>query len=105
MIRLSAQGFDPGAELSRFCAGRRKSGAVASFVGLARDEGGWEEGHGPVLELDAYPGFTETEIANIAREAKSRFSLDDLAVIHRFGAIGPGEPIVLVLTAAGHRRE
>ena len=100
MIRLTQEPFDPGAELTRFCRGRAETGAVASFVGLARGEGGATV----ALELEAWPGFTEASIEEIAREAAGRFRLQDLAIIHRFGQIAPGEAIVLVLTASAHRR-
>jgi len=100
-VRLQTAAFDPGAELSRFCAGRTESGAVASFVGIARGE----RGAATALELEAYPGFTEAEIGKMAAAATQRFSLDDVLVIHRHGPIAPGEPIVMVLTASAHRRE
>ena len=101
MIRLQTVAFDPGAELCGFCAGRTESGAVASFVGIARGE----RGAATALELEAYPGFTEAEIGKMAEAAAGRFSLDDVLVIHRHGRIAPGEPIVMVLTASAHRRE
>ena len=101
MIRLTQEPFDPGAELTRFCRGRTETGAVASFVGLARGEGG----AAAALELEAWPGFTKARIEEIAGEATGRFSLQDVAVIHRVGRIAPGEAIVLVLTASAHRRE
>jgi molybdopterin synthase catalytic subunit len=101
MIRLTTQPFDPGAELNRFCAGRTESGAVASFVGLARGEAG----AATALELEAYPGFTEAEIAKMAEAAAARFGLHDVLVIHRHGPIAPGEAIVMVATASVHRRE
>jgi len=101
MIRLTTESFDPGAELTGFCAGRTESGAVASFVGIARCEGG----AATALELEAYPGFTEVEIARFAETATARFSLHDVLIVHRHGAFAPGEAIVLVATAAAHRRE
>ncbi|UTP39982.1 molybdenum cofactor biosynthesis protein MoaE [Phenylobacterium sp. LH3H17] len=100
MIRLTDQPFDPGVLLSDFCRERTETGAVASFVGLARAE----LGAAAILELEAYPGFTEGEINRIAQEAIDRFSLDDFAVVHRVGQIAPGESIVFVATAATHRR-
>jgi len=101
MIRLVAEPFEPGAELTRFCAGRAETGAVASFVGIARGEAG----QATALELEAYPGFTEAEIGRFVGEAVRRFGLQDAQVIHRHGPIAPGETIVLVMTAAAHRRE
>lgn len=100
MIRLTDQPFDPGALLSAFARGRTEVGAVATFTGLARAEGG----DTTTLELEAYPGFTEARIGEIAETARARFALLDLAITHRIGRIAPGEPIVFVATAAAHRR-
>lgn len=101
MIRLVCESFDPGAELNRFSLGRSVTGAVTSFLGLARGVAG----DGPALELEAYPGFTESQISAFIDRSIDRFGLHDAAVIHRIGPILAGEPIVLVLTAAPHRRE
>lgn len=99
-VRLTEDPFDPGALLTAFSAGRTETGAVATFTGIARAEAGATA----VLELEAYPGFTEREIGKIAEEARGRFGLHDLAILHRVGKIAPGQPIVFVATAAGHRR-
>jgi molybdopterin synthase catalytic subunit len=100
-VRVQAEPFDPGTELARFCRGRRDVGGVASFVGIVRAE------HGGVpvtaMTLEHYPGMTERQIAAIEVEARRRWSLDDVLVVHRVGRMLPGEPIVLVLTAAAHR--
>lgn len=101
MIHLISETLDPGAELTRFCAARADVGAVASFVGLAR---GARHGQS-VLELEAYEGFTDAVIEGFVAQARQRFGLLDVAVFHRIGAIAVGEPIVIVLTAAPHRRE
>ena len=100
MIRLADQAFDPGALLTGFCRDRSETGAVATFTGLARAEAG----AATTLELEAYPGFTEARIGEIAEAAKARFALDDFAIVHRVGKIAPGEAIVFVATAARHRR-
>ena len=100
MITLTSEPFEPGAALTTFCAGRNETGAVASFTGLARAE----RGAALALELEAYPGFTDAAIAAFAEEAKARFALQDYVIIHRTGRLAPGEAIVFVATAAGHRR-
>ncbi len=100
MIRLQAEPFDPGALLTAFCEGRTETGAVVSFTGLAR--GG--DGAVTTLELEAYEGFTDVEIGRIAEAARARFALQDLMIVHRIGAVAPGEAIVFVATAARHRR-
>jgi molybdopterin synthase catalytic subunit len=99
MITLTDRRFDPGAALTDFAAGNRDTGAVASFLGLTRGEAG------EFLELEAWPEFTAAEMERIAQGAMSRFGLHKAAVIHRIGKIPAGEAIVLVMTAAAHRRE
>jgi molybdopterin synthase catalytic subunit len=100
MIGLVDQPFDPGALLSAFATGRQDIGAVASFTGIARAEGGATT----ALELEAYPGFTEGRIAEMVETARTRFDLTDVQVLHRIGVIAPGEAIVFVAAAARHRR-
>ena len=100
-VRLTREPFESGAELTGFCAGRTETGAVASFVGIARGEGG----KATALELQAYPGFTEREIGRMADDATRRFGLADVLIIHRHGPIAPGEAIVMVACASAHRRE
>ena len=100
-VLIQTKPFDPGALLADFTKGRADVGAVVSFTGIARADSGPET----TLELEAYPGFTERRIEEIARDATARFSLLDLLVIHRTGEIAAGEAIVFVATAARHRRE
>ncbi|MFI4965832.1 MAG: molybdenum cofactor biosynthesis protein MoaE [Caulobacterales bacterium] len=100
MIRLTFDSFDPGALLTEFCRARGEVGAVATFTGLARADAGATA----LLELEAYPGFTEARIEEIAARARVRFELLDLMILHRIGQIPAGDPIVFVATAARHRR-
>jgi len=100
-VRLSNDPLAPGPMLEGFCAGGPQTGAVVSFTGLVRDDGGVVE----ALELDAYPGFTEAAIAKIAADALERFNLQRALVAHRIGRMGVGEAAVFVAAAAAHRRE
>ncbi len=100
-VALTDQPFEPGALVTAFCADRAETGAVATFVGLARAE----RGAAVALELEAYPGFTEAAIGEIADQATARFQLQDVQIVHRIGRIAPGEAIVFVAAAAAHRRE
>jgi molybdopterin synthase catalytic subunit len=100
MIRIDATPFDPAAELAAFIARVPAAGAIASFTGLVRSESGEVSG----LELDHYPALTEKAVAAIGDQARSRFRLDGLVIVHRHGALAPGEPIVFVAAAAAHRR-
>lgn len=100
VIRVQAEDFDPGAEAERLIAGRRDVGALVSFTGLCRDDGGKLA----ALELEHYPGMAEAEIGRIATQACGRWPLTGLTVIHRFGRIPAGDNIVLVVAASSHRR-
>jgi molybdopterin synthase catalytic subunit len=102
VIRISGAPFDPAAELQSFMASAGGGGAVVSFVGSVRADaaGGAVE----ALELRHYPVFTEKSVAAIAEDARRRFDIADLLIIHRYGRMEPGEPIVLVATASVHRR-
>ena len=93
--------FDAGAEVSAFSAGVRGAGAVVSFTGLVRDEGGRLS----AMEIEHYPGMTEKAIAGMVEEAVARWSLVDALVIHRHGRLMPGEAIMMVATAGLHRGE
>lgn len=101
MAQVQAEIFDVGAEFAAFTRGRTDMGGVVSFVGLTRDFSADETVH--LLELEHYPGMTEAELNAIEAEAVTRFSLVSARIIHRFGRLLPGEPIVLVMAAAAHR--
>jgi molybdopterin synthase catalytic subunit len=100
-VLVTPDAFDPQRALATFSAVRTDAGACASFVGLCRGEGP----HGPIawLELEHYPGFTESEIARIAAQTAATHALLDLLVIHRCGRVTPGAPIVLVAALSAHR--
>jgi molybdopterin synthase catalytic subunit len=101
-IVVQAAPFDPGAEQTAFAAGLGPgAGAVVTFTGLVRDEGGRLAG----LEIEHYPGMTERAIAAMAEEAARRFALADALVIHRHGVMAAGEAIMMVATAARHRTD
>ncbi|KAI94005.1 molybdenum cofactor biosynthesis protein MoaE [Rhodomicrobium udaipurense JA643] len=100
MIRVQTDIFDPGEEMARL--GRAAgTGAIATFVGLVRDEGGMLS----ALTLEHYPGMTERALAALAEEARGRWSVGDIRIVHRVGRMLPGEVIVFVGVAARHRAE
>jgi len=102
-IVIQRETFDLGAEVDAMSRGRTDIGAIASFVGLARDR---NEGSGvQAMTLEHYPGMTEKTLAALVDEAKSRWTLLDVTVIHRIGRLLPGDPIVLVAVASQHRGE
>ncbi len=101
MIRLLGEPFDPAAEIARFTTDRQDVGGIATFLGRVRDRAG--ELRIRALTLEHYPGMTERKLAEIEAEARRRWPLQDCLVIHRYGRMEPGEPIVLVATASAHR--
>ena len=102
-MRLSVQSepFDLGAESNAFAAGVSGAGAVVTFTGLVRDNGGSLA----AMEIEHYPGMTEKAIAAIMDQAAARWSLVDTLVIHRYGRLAGAEPIMMVATASRHRAD
>jgi molybdopterin synthase catalytic subunit len=100
-IRIQGEDFAAADEIAALRRGRADVGAVVTFTGLCRDEGG----RLGALELEHYPGMAEAEIGRVAEEALSRWPLQGLTVIHRFGKLAPGDNIVLVVTASSHRHD
>ncbi|MCL7463846.1 molybdenum cofactor biosynthesis protein MoaE [Phaeovulum sp. NW3] len=100
-ITLQQAAFDPGQETAGFGQGRADVGAVVTFTGLVRDDSGKMQ----ALDIEHYPGMTERAITAIAEQAISRWSLADCLVIHRYGHLAVGEPIMMVATAARHRAD
>jgi len=98
-IRVQAEDFDAAAEARALSQGRADIGALVSFVGLCRDEGG----RLAALEIEHYPDMAEAEIARAVAEAEGRWPLLGVTVVHRYGAIRPGEQIVMVAAASAHR--
>lgn len=100
-VRVQREDFDVGAEIRRISADRTDIGAVVTFTGVVRGEAKGQ----PIasMALEHYPGMTEQELARVEDEARSRWPLQASLVIHRIGALKPGDNIVLVVTASAHR--
>jgi molybdopterin synthase catalytic subunit len=101
IVRIQREPFDAAAEAKKLTGGRSDVGALVTFTGICRgDEAGQ-----PIaaLTLEHYPGMAEAEIERHVDEAKTRWPLMGVTVIHRFGRIAPGEDIVLVATTSSHR--
>ncbi|MEI7605954.1 MAG: molybdopterin synthase catalytic subunit MoaE [Rhodospirillaceae bacterium] len=100
-VRVQSDDFDVGKELESLSCDRPGVGAVVSFVGLVRDM--LVDRPLVALELEHYPGMTERELAAIEAEARRRWPLESVLVIHRYGRLFPGDRIVLVAVASAHR--
>ena len=99
LVLVQESPFDLGQESRAFAAGAAGAGAIVTFTGMVRDNGGKLS----AMEIEHYPGMTERAIAAFVEQAMARFSLIDALVIHRYGRLEAGEPIMMVATAAPHR--
>ena len=97
-IRVQTEDFDPGVEIAALNGEHGATGAIASFVGLVRGDNGLI-----AMTLDHYPGMCESEIAAHVAEARSRWPIIALRIVHRVGRLTPGERIVFVGVASSHR--
>jgi molybdopterin synthase catalytic subunit len=101
MIRVQQNVFEVGHEVKAIKQGRTRIGGTAVFVGTVRDI---NDGDGvSALTLEHYPGMTEKALADIEVEARARWVLDDVLIVHRIGRMEPGEDIVLVICCSEHR--
>jgi molybdopterin synthase catalytic subunit len=101
MIRVQEQAFDAGQELMAFKAGKTHVGGTALFVGSVREMN--DAARVTAMTLEHYPGMTEKALADIETEARSRWPVDDVLIVHRYGRMLPGDDIVLVLCSSAHR--
>jgi len=101
MIRVQVEDFDLSTEIRALRAGNAQVGAVANFVGTVRDINEGDAVHG--LLLEHYPGMTEKSLEKIEAQARARWPLENVLIIHRVGQLFPEDQIVLVATASRHR--
>jgi molybdopterin synthase catalytic subunit len=109
-VSVQEADFDAGAEIAALSAGRDDVGAVASFVGLVRADKASTVGAGDTaavqaMTLEHYPGMTEKALEAIVTEARGRWDIYGVRVIHRVGKLLPGDRIVFVAVASSHRGE
>jgi molybdopterin synthase catalytic subunit len=101
-VRVSTSDFDIAAEMTGLANSDTGIGGVALFVGKVRDH---KDGETLAeLVLEHYPGMTEAELERIEAEAQRRFELSASLIVHRVGALKPGDNIVLVIACAAHRQ-
>ncbi|MBI6628565.1 molybdenum cofactor biosynthesis protein MoaE [Pontibaca salina] len=98
-VQVQEENFDPSAELEHFGRGK-DTGAVVSFTGIVRNN---SEGTLRRMEIEHYPEMTKTALHQIADQAQTRWALNDVLVIHRYGRLTPGARIMMVATASRHR--
>jgi molybdopterin synthase catalytic subunit len=102
-VRLQTEDFDAGFEINQLRCARKDLGAVVSFIGQVRDVNEGDEVS--QLTLEHYPGMTEKSLEAIITQAKTRWNIMDVLIIHRVGTLQPCDQIVLVAVSGGHRGE
>jgi molybdopterin synthase catalytic subunit len=102
-VRVQAGDFDVGAEIARLRGEDARIGAVAAFIGTVRDLN--DDASVRTMTLEHYPGMTEKSLEAIVAEARQRFDVYDVLVIHRIGTLAPTDQIVLVGVTSAHRGE
>jgi molybdopterin synthase catalytic subunit len=100
-VRVQREDFDAGHEIARMRDGDLGIGAIASFIGTVRDVNDAAPITG--MTLEHYPGMTEAALEEIVADARRRFDIRGALVIHRVGALAPGDQIVLVVVTSAHR--
>jgi len=101
-ILVQEADFELAVEYQRM-AGQGRIGALVSFVGRMRDINLGDAVVG--LSLEHYPGMTEKSLCELVQQARSRWSLEAVTLIHRVGEFQATDQIVLVLVASSHRGE
>ena len=100
-VRLQKEKFDPGKEASRFLRNTTSDGAAVTFTGIVRSP---ETDPIISMTLEHYPKLARSRLENFATQAMNRFSLSRVTIIHRYGELFPGDPIVQVMTLSPHRK-
>ena len=101
-VRIQSDRFNIGAELELFGSTRTDAGAMVNFCGIVRQS---KDSPLSRMVIEHYPGMTEKSIGKIEEEARQRWSLIDCLIVHRYGELEPGEPIMMVATLAKHRSD
>ena len=101
VVRVQAQDFNHADEYARLTHNNQQDGAVATFCGLVRDQNLGKEVIG--LTLEHYPGMAEKALVAITEQARNRWQLGRITVIHRFGELVLGDQIVFVGVTSTHR--
>jgi len=102
-VRVQQEDFDVAAEIAQMRSGSTRIGAIAAFIGIVRDLNDGDEVR--TLTLEHYPGMTEKALEQIVADARQRWEISDVRVVHRVGTLAPSDAIVLVLVAGAHRGE
>ena len=100
-VTLQSEPFDPGTLFNAFLKANQGAGAAVTFTGLVRST---PEDPITSMTLEHYPALARRQLEDLRKRAMARFGLYEARIVHRFGKLYPGEPIVQVMTLAPHRQ-
>ncbi len=103
LVRIQEKDFSIDEEVRRVSAASKGIGAVATFLGAARDFSKGETITG--LSFEHYPVMAEKKLADIRERALGNFNIIEMGIVHRVGKIDIGENIVLIVAASAHRND
>jgi len=101
-VRVQETAFDLGAVVQEFTEKQTQAGAVVNFTGIVRNTAAGDLDR---MEIEHYPGMTESALNGIEAKASERWDIKDSLIIHRYGVLRPGDMIMMVATASPHRAD
>ena len=105
-IYIQKEPFDVSELTSNLIKDNTSIGAVVSFVGYVRDYNYTLTPKKLIqMNLEHYPGMTEKALTKIELNAKLRWGLQSICIVHRIGKLFPSDPIVAVIVASEHRKK
>lgn len=102
-VRVQREDFSVDAEINRVRGKSKRIGGIATFLGIARDRSKGRDIDS--ITFEHYEGMAQTKLREIRERALKDFDIIEVAILHRFGEIGIGDNIVLIVVGAEHRAE
>lgn len=103
LVRVQRDNFSVDAEIDRVRARSTRIGGIAIFLGTARDH---SKGHDvSSITFEYYEGMAQKKLREIRERALKQFDVLEVLILHRYGEIGIGENIVLIVVGAEHRAD
>ena len=103
LVRVQREDFSVDAEINRVRGKSKRIGGIATFLGIARDRSKGRDIDS--ITFEHYEGMAQTKLREIRERALKDFDIIEIAILHRYGEIGIGDNIVLIVVGAEHRAE
>ncbi len=103
LVRVQRENFSVDAEIDRVRGKSKRIGGIATFLGIARDRSKGRDVDS--ITFEHYEGMAQTKLREIRERALKDFDIIEVVILHRYGEIGIGDNIVLIVVGAEHRAE